>query len=328
MASRAVSSKTTRVAPSKKPLYRPSDYQREHAGSGNGFDKLEPHRSDFRKDYARLIHCAAFRRLVGKTQLFPGWESDFFRNRLTHSLEVAQIAKSIAIRLNAKSDFFKGRQIDTDLVEIAGLAHDLGHPPFGHNGELALDFCMRRYGGFEGNAQTLRILTRIEKKITSDSAGHGVTAEGNDLRFGLDLTARTLAAVLKYDRPIPVSRDITKNTHKVKKGYYASELELVRWIKKSVSGSNRFIGKLKTVECQIMDIADDIAYSTYDLEDAFRGTLLSPIEMLGADNDLLKTVANEINKHNEAFNVKADDVRGILLAVFNSITNALPKNIS
>lgn len=118
------------------------------------------YRSAFRRDYARLIHSAAFRRLQGKTQLYPGHESDFFRNRLTHSLEVAQIAKSIALKINEASDFFRANPINVDLVEFAGLAHDLGHPPFGHNGEHALDYCMRDHGGFEGNAQTLRLPDR------------------------------------------------------------------------------------------------------------------------------------------------------------------------
>jgi dGTPase len=126
----------------------------------------EPYRTPWRRDYARLIHSPSFRRLQGKTQVFPGHESDFYRNRLTHSLEVAQIAKSIAIRLNAVAEPFRprGTKIEPDIVEFAGLAHDLGHPPFGHNGEEALDECMRDHGGFEGNAQSLRIVSRLEKK--------------------------------------------------------------------------------------------------------------------------------------------------------------------
>jgi dGTPase len=124
------------------------------------------YRSPFRRDYARLVHSPSFRRLQGKTQLFPGLESDFFRNRLTHSFEVAQIAKSITLFLNNSNEFLRTNEyvIDTDLVEFAGLAHDLGHPPFGHKGEKALNECMQDSGGFEGNAQTLRVLTRIEKK--------------------------------------------------------------------------------------------------------------------------------------------------------------------
>ena len=102
----------------------------------------------------------------GKLQLFPSDENDYFRNRLTHSLEVAQIGTGIALGLNAREEFLGERPIDVDIVQLAGLAHDLGHPPFGHNGEKALDALMRDQGGFEGNAQTLRILTRLEKKET------------------------------------------------------------------------------------------------------------------------------------------------------------------
>ena len=130
-------------------------------------------------------------------QLFPSPDSDFFRTRLSHSLEVAQIAKSMAIRINATEAQFKKHPIDTDIVETAALAHDLGHPPFGHNGEYALDECMANDGGFEGNAQTLRVLTRLEKRQT---IGSGAPVENEiENRAGLNLTFRTLAAVLKYD---------------------------------------------------------------------------------------------------------------------------------
>ncbi len=140
-------------------LYDENDYLREMPDD----EALDIGRSAFRRDYGRLLHCPAFRRLQGKTQLFPGHESDFFRNRLTHSLEVAQVAKGIALKINKTCPGFQDSPIDLDLVEFAGLAHDLGHPPFGHNGERALDDCMKNCGGFEGNAQTLRILSRVEK---------------------------------------------------------------------------------------------------------------------------------------------------------------------
>ena len=140
-------------------LYGETDCAREiHVESKGSY------RSPFRRDYARLLHCPAFRRLQGKTQLFPGAESDFFRNRLTHSLEVAQIAKSITLRINSVHPCFWDDPIDVDLVETAALAHDLGHPPFGHNGERAARHVYAQKGGFEGNAQTLRILARLEKK--------------------------------------------------------------------------------------------------------------------------------------------------------------------
>jgi dGTPase len=153
------------------PLYSSGDWRRQISVRKTG--GKEPYRMPWRRDYARLIHCPSFRRLQGKTQVFPGKESDFFRNRLTHSLEVAQIAKSIAIRLNHRSKFFRDDENNVNPVELAGLAHDLGHPPFGHNGEAALDECMQDCGGFEGNAQTFRILSRLEKKELKDAETGG-----------------------------------------------------------------------------------------------------------------------------------------------------------
>jgi dGTPase len=259
-------------------------------------------RADFRRDYARLVHSPSFRRLQGKTQLFPGIESDFFRNRLTHSIEVAQIAKTIAIKLNAETPQLKSaepaQQIDYDLVELAALAHDIGHPPFGHNGEKALDDCMKSSGGFEGNAQTLRILSKLEKKQEVDEMVVPVDA-GKDQRRGLNLTYRSLAAVLKYDSPIKLKR---KHSDGLCKGYYQSERDLVADIKKHVAsgffGRGREDEKFKTVECWIMDTADDIAYSTYDLEDALKGGFVSPLRLLSIlteDQPLLKRIKDKVN---------------------------------
>lgn len=250
-------------------------------------DPIEPYRSGFRRDYARIIHSAAFRRLQGKTQLFPGDESDFFRNRLTHSLEVAQIAKSIAIRLNYQlsQNGYERASIDTDLVELAALAHDLGHPPFGHTGEAALDDCMKSFGGFEGNAQTLRILAKLEKRQTEPTGDDAVEfvefQDRRDLRRGLNLCYRSLAATLKYDKRIPIHRDASAS---LSKGYYHTEADLVSRIKESVN-RNGLEGEFKTVEMQIMDLADDIAYSTYDLEDALKAGFASPLDLLSKIND-------------------------------------------
>lgn len=123
-----------------------------------------PGRSEIDRDFARIIHCPSFRRLQGKTQLFPGHESDFFRNRLTHSLEVAQIAESIARKLNSTEPYLRKNPINERICYAAALLHDIGHPPFGHNGEDALDAKMAKFGGFEGNAQTLRIVSQLEKR--------------------------------------------------------------------------------------------------------------------------------------------------------------------
>jgi len=199
------------------------------------------YRTPWRRDYARLIHSASFRRLQGKTQLFPGKESDFFRNRLTHSLEVAQIAKSITLKLNYDLQLAgEEYRIEPDIVEFAGLAHDLGHPPFGHFGEEILNKMMFQYGGFEGNAQTLRIITRIEKKHRIDSRRDlDIASSGDDKRVGLNLTARSIASILKYDNQIMPQ---TKKRRQIKpiKGFYTSEKGIVDWVKRSIYGDKSY----------------------------------------------------------------------------------------
>lgn len=258
----------------KLPLYSKTDEARlVTEDSGPESDRTIGYRSPWRRDYARLIHSPAFRRLQGKTQLFPSPESDFFRNRLTHSIEVAQIAKTIATKAN-QSKAIAGHLLDLDLIEFAGLAHDLGHPPFGHNGEHALNECMYGRGGFEGNAQTLRLLAVMEKKKLADGAAKPFGTDGVDQRKGLNLTYRSLAAILKYDEPI-----LSKKKQSLDKGYYTSERDLVKAIKKHVAPKHQ-AQEFKTIECQIMDIADDIAYSTYDLEDSFKAGFLTPLQML------------------------------------------------
>lgn len=287
---------------------------------------VDTFRSVFRRDYGRLMHSPAFRRLQGKTQLFPGHESDFFRNRLTHSLEVAQIAKCIAILINSKiKEKFKGQEnieIDLDLIEVAGLAHDIGHPPFGHNGEYALDSKMKQFGGFEGNAQTLRILGKIEKKTCIEDNLNdkyiGFSRDGRDLRVGLNLTFRTLASILKYDSEIPLSRP---DESKLEKGYYSSERDLVEKIKSAVNMGD---GEFRTIECDIMDIADDIAYSVYDLEDSFKGGFASLMSALlplySSNDDIIEKVASKVRKNKTLATVSDDDVRRALDDIFNDFT--------
>jgi dGTPase len=277
----------------KKPLlYRKPDYHR--ALPIITFVERE-WRQQFRRDYARLLHSPAFRRLQGKTQLFSGLESDFFRNRLTHSLEVAQIAKSIALKINCEHLAGHKQELNTELVEFAGLAHDLGHPPFGHTGETVLNDIMIKHGGFEGNAQTLRIVSRLEKKLDDPDTQLGDEmepvwfADGEEKAVGLNLCSRTLASVLKYDREIPP----IGVSMKVEKGYYASERGLVERIRGDVAPGIR---PMKTIECQIMDLADDIAYSTYDIEDAFKAGLTDPLKLLYPDKELLAAVTKRCRK--------------------------------
>ena len=275
-------------------LYRAADLDRL---SGPQAPDPPAWRSPFRRDFARLLHSAAYRRLQGKTQLFAGEESDFFRNRLTHSQEVAQIAGTIALRLNHEVLAERDMALDVDLVQLAGLAHDLGHPPFGHTGEHELDELMKKHGGFEGNAQTLRLLARIEKKLvdpdrqqTPEGTPRWYTS-GKDVGMGLDLCARSLAAILKYDREIPRRREAGAP---LVKGYYGTERPVVSAVRKRVGRPPA--GASQTIECQIMDLADDIAYSTYDIEDAFHAGLLTPLDLIGAIPATLEEVATRCSR--------------------------------
>ena len=262
------------------------------------------------RDFARVIHSPSFRRLQGKTQLFPAHESDFFRNRLTHSLEVAQIAESIARNLNATDPYLRENEINPRICYTAALLHDIGHPPFGHNGEDALDEMMMATGGFEGNAQTLRIVSQLEKKVVKSTGGSAI-----ERRCGLNLTYRQLASVLKYDNPIPVNR---KHRDGAIKGYYHEDSPVVRDIKRAVLGDERMPdGKFKTIECAIMDLADDIAYSTYDLEDSFKAGFLSPYKVLISPSAIFERVAKKVEKETEhpfsdvnAFDVFMEMFRG------------------
>ncbi len=293
----------------------------------NSLDR-EEFGTDYRRDLSRIIHSHSFRRLVGKTQLFPCGESDFFRNRLTHSLEVAQIAQTIALKLNHQiskryaSDYL----INLDLVEIAGLAHDIGHPPFGHQGEATLAECMRNHGGFEGNAQSLRLLARLEKKIHNGELQlGGFDVNHADTRHGLNLSYRSLASILKYDNEIPTEQ---AGSHLIEKGYYHTERELVSQIKQAVTGGRDYSGKFKTVECQIMDIADDIAYSTYDLEDAFKANFISPIEMLTQSKEFYRSISSEISKNkSNDFEIDWVDVIDVVSDLFAFIFNLPPEKL-
>jgi len=219
--------------------------------SGAGYDERDSERwlpeqhssrrSDFARDRARLLHSSALRRLSAKTQvLSPTAGLDFARNRLTHSLEVAQVGREIGANLG----------LDPDVVDTACLAHDLGHPPFGHNGEKALADWAEGIGGFEGNAQSLRLLTRLEPKTF-----------GPDGRpYGLNLTRASLDASCKY--PWPVSQSIADPSGRAKFGVYADDMEAFEWLRRDAPAG------VRCVEAQVMDLSDDIAYSVHDFEDA------------------------------------------------------------
>lgn len=205
-------------------------------------------RDDFERDRARIIHSVAFRNLQGKTQVFStGRTADILRTRVTHSIEVSQIGRALAQRF----------KVPEALVEAACLGHDLGHPPFGHTGERILDHLMREHGGFEGNAQTFRIVTYLEQKHPDYE--------------GLDLSRLVLLSLVKYPY-----------RYRAKAGKYLYDIDYERegkWLY-SGTGQDLLTSRLKdaepprTLPCQLMDWADDIAYSVHDLEDGFAGGIL------------------------------------------------------
>ena len=245
----------------------------------------------FDKDYSRVVHSHSFRRLQGKSQLIPAGENEFFRTRLTHSLEVADIAKRIARNINRDHPYFQKNNINLDLISCACLLHDIGHPPFGHSGEEVLNQLMGEHGGFEGNAQTLRLVAKLENRLGKNV----VVKEAYKNPRGLNLTARTLAAVLKYDERLLIPKTKEENgkkIYKVQKGYYKNEAEIIDFVKKYLEPEKG--EKLKTIECQIMDIADDIAYSAYDLEDTMEADIVLPFDLISLYKKDLTNIKNDI----------------------------------
>ncbi|WP_035415565.1 anti-phage deoxyguanosine triphosphatase [Ferrimonas kyonanensis] len=240
--------------------------------------RQDDQRSPLQRDKARIMHSAAFRRLQAKTQVLGVGMNDFYRTRLTHSLEAAQIGTGIAAQLRCNSPEFADLIGSDNLIESLCLAHDLGHPPYGHGGEVALNYMMRDHGGFEGNGQTFRILTRLEP----------YTRE-----YGMNLTRRTLLGILKY--PVLMSalgssapRQGVDNFRQLKaqqwlpgKGVFDDDADLLSWVLEPFSNADRQRltrtrsnpagqqrAQYHSLDCSIMELADDIAYSVHDLEDA------------------------------------------------------------
>lgn len=222
--------------------------------------------SSFGKDRSRVIHSFGFRRLQGKTQVLGVSEGDFHRTRLTHSLEVAQTSVSITNHLKAQNKELIGLLPSSECIETIGLAHDLGHPPFGHNGEAVLNRCMIDHGGFEGNGQTLRLISKLNSVVK---------------KCGLNLTRRVLLGVLKY----PTAYSKVNNPEviaKPPKCYLDSESEVIDWVLDPFEKEDRSLlqshsqpgngkhGKAKhhSLDTSIMELGDDISYATHDLEDA------------------------------------------------------------
>ncbi|MFC5077058.1 Deoxyguanosinetriphosphate triphosphohydrolase [Vibrio thalassae] len=239
------------------------------------------HRDPFQRDRARILHSAAFRRLQAKTQVHGTGVNDFHRTRLTHSLEAAQIGSGIVAQLKQKQPALESLLPSDALIEALCLAHDIGHPPYGHGGEVALNYMMRDYGGFEGNAQTFRIVTQLEPYTE---------------HHGMNLTRRSLLGLLKYPalvsqtcadkQPHPVTnqRQLKAKDWAPAKGIYDKDQLQFDWVIAPLSERDkqhlptmRFEQltplqhnktQFKSLDCSIMELADDIAYGVHDLEDA------------------------------------------------------------
>ncbi|PKG81741.1 dGTPase [Colwellia sp. 75C3] len=269
-------------------------------------NRQQDHRDPFQRDRARIMHSASFRRLQSKTQVMGSGQSDFYRTRLTHSLEAAQIGSGITAQLRYKFPELCDALFPTSdsLIETICLAHDIGHPPFGHGGEVALNYMMRDHGGFEGNGQTLRIVARLETFSE---------------HFGMNLTRRTLLGLMKYPQLIETLSKASKpsiaaNFRQLKsyewhppKGLYSDDQDIIDWILAPLSKADRVLfqsmnshsisgqktgeqsiseqspsitnpalqdtkkhhkTRFKSLDCSIMELADDIAYGIHDLEDA------------------------------------------------------------
>lgn len=275
--------------------------------------RMDDVRNEYDRDEARLIHSAAFRRLQSKTQVLGLGESDFYRTRLTHSMEVAQIGRGIVQYLKKKKKFKKHRDYlpNMSLITAICLAHDIGHPPFGHGGEVALNYCMRNYGGFEGNGQTLRILGNLDKYHS---------------KYGLNPTRRMLLGILKY--PLPYSCLVNESTYNVEcnsnspywlfaaesqkppKCYHDADQEIIDFIfeafnprdirrfTKMKSEKNKHRKTIfKSLDCSIMNLADNISYSLHDLEDALSLGMINQSQWeshFSGKERLFDNIANDI----------------------------------
>lgn len=244
----------------------------------SGAESMRPgdQRTPWQRDRARILHSAAFRRLQAKTQILGIGQNDFYRTRLTHSLEAAQIGTGLVSQLRSKTSAGLNGILPADaLMEALCLAHDIGHPPFGHGGETALNYKMLNHGGFEGNGQTLRIVAKLEPYTQ---------------QHGMDLSRRTLLGLLKYPvlqpqlslAPLPLQNPLNLTPWKPAKAIFAADSDILDWILAPLSANDRnlfqqvdtleqspFIkSRYKSLDASIMELADDIAYGVHDLEDA------------------------------------------------------------
>lgn len=294
------------------------------------------HRPAFRRDRGRILHSAAFRCLQSKTQIHAIGENDFYRTRLTHSLEVAQIGSSIALQMKLSETFdnlsndpncnnkdFRNKLISllpsNDLIESLCFAHDIGHPPFGHGGEVALNYMMRNDGGFEGNAQTFRLLTKLEPYTVN---------------AGMNLARRTLLGIVKYPTILDISspqynlfldsennhRYVNLNDWRPGKGLFRDDWDIFKWVIDPLSENDALLFSqyktkrkspkdtlktlYKSLDCSIMELADDIAYGVHDLEDAIVTGVVHLHQWQEALHDLKQSHSRWISQHIEELTEK------------------------
>lgn len=270
------------------------------------------HRNPYERDRARILHSAAFRRLQSKTQVHGSSDNDFHRTRLTHSLEVAQLGTGIVSQIKINQAEYQDWLPCDSLIDAICLAHDIGHPPYGHGGEVALNYMMRDFGGFEGNAQTFRIVTQLEPYTE---------------HHGMNLSRRTLLGLLKYPATLSSTRAATlpcsvtdqrklaSKDWSPAKGIYDCDATLLDWVVEPFSTpEQQQIGRLrspstsaphthnktryKSLDCSIMELADDIAYGVHDLEDAIVLGMVSYSQWQHSAESQLKNCGDDwLEKH-------------------------------
>jgi len=304
-------------------------------------NRQQDHRDPFQRDRARILHSAAFRRLQSKTQVMGSGQSDFYRTRLTHSLEAAQIGSGITAQLRCKDPKLCHKLFppSDSLIEAICLAHDIGHPPFGHGGEVALHYMMRNHGGFEGNGQTFRIVARIEPF----SEHHG-----------MNLSRRTLLGLMKYPQVLeklhtPSKSHDIDNFRQLKasewhppKGLYQDDSEIIDWLLSPLSSADRELfqqikvnnnghhrTRFKSLDCSIMELADDIAYGIHDLEDAIVTGIVNQIDfetqvinkLTALDDQWLKQYSQTLTEKlfSEQHHLQKDAIGGLVNYLITAI---------
>jgi dGTPase len=271
----------------KKSIEKLSKFAVPLVSKGRFFKEKKTNlRNDFQRDRDRIIHSTAFRRLKHKTQVFVNTSGDHFRTRITHSLEVSQIARTLSKYFN----------LNEDLSETLSLAHDLGHTPFGHAGEEALNKCMKNYGGFDHNIQTLRIITILENRYYKFK--------------GLNLSIETIDGLVKHNGPI---KDIAKLNKILGKNFFKKKI---------------YFSRNSTLEAQIASISDDIAYNSHDLEDGLKSNLfkLDHLRNIPILNKIIIKHIKNLKKHSIDLIIR-QIIREIINEMVSDVIKTTKKNI-